>query len=134
MGTQPLYFWRPVFNTFIGSWPNSREIVNLFRFKLGPWETTIGTKFTISCEFGPVHVKWWCHVFSNMKKEGYMKSELSGIYRVKAVTKNILLGSLETLCQAVLALSCLFLSLLLYYRQAVLALSCLFLSLLLYYH
>ena len=45
-----------------------------------------------------------------------MKSELSGIYQVKAVTKNILLESLETLCQAVLALSCLFLSSLLYHH------------------
>ena len=33
-----------------------------------------------------------------------MESELSDIFRVKAVTKNILLGSLETQRQAVLAM------------------------------
>ena len=35
-------------------------------------------------------------MFSSMKKEEYMESELSGIFQVKMVTKNIVLGSLGT--------------------------------------
>ena len=38
-----------------------------------------------------------------------MEFELAGIFRVKVVAKNILLGSLGTQRQAVLAVSCLFL-------------------------
>ena len=52
---------------FTCSGPNSQEFVNLFQFSSGPRGRTIGTKFTISCEFSPLQVKWWCHVFSNMK-------------------------------------------------------------------
>ena len=48
-------------------------------------------------------------MFSNMKKELYMESELPGIIQVKAVAKNILLRSLGTQHQAVFAMSCLFL-------------------------
>ena len=46
---------------------NSQEIVNFFQFSSGTRGPTTGTKFTISCEFGPFQVKWWCHTFSNMK-------------------------------------------------------------------
>ena len=48
---------------FTWSGPNSQETVNLFQFSSGPWGPTIGTKLTISCEFGLLQVKWWCHVF-----------------------------------------------------------------------
>ena len=41
-------------------------------------------------------------MFSNMKKEEYMESELSGNFQVKVVPKNIVFGSLgpnaELLC------------------------------------
>ena len=52
-------------------------------------------KFTISCEFGSVQVKW-LYMFSSIKLEEYVESELSGIFWVKVVTKNIVLGSLGT--------------------------------------
>ena len=35
-------------------------------------------------------------MFSSMKKEEYMESELSAIFRVKVVTKNIVFGYLRT--------------------------------------
>ena len=35
-------------------------------------------------------------MFSSMKKEEYMKSELSGIFQVNLVAKNIVFGSLGT--------------------------------------
>ena len=38
--------------------PNLQEIVNFFKFSLGPWGHTIGKKFTISYEFGPLQAKW----------------------------------------------------------------------------
>ena len=41
---------------------NSQDIVN-FAPIMSPWY-----KFTISCEFGPLEVKWWCHMmFSSIK-------------------------------------------------------------------
>ena len=51
--------------SWIGS--NIQEIVNLFQFSSGPRGRTIGTKFTVSCQFGQLQGKWWCHMFSNMK-------------------------------------------------------------------
>ena len=39
-------------------------------------------------------------MFSNMKKEEYVKSEFSGIFQVKVVAKYIPLVSLETQRQA----------------------------------
>ena len=89
--------------------PNSEEILYLFQFSSGCRGPTIGTKFTVSCEFGPLQVKWWRHMFSNMKNEEYMESELSSIFRVKVVAKNILLRTLGTQRQAVFAMWCLFL-------------------------
>ena len=50
-------------------------------------------KFTISCEFDPLQVKWWYHMFSSIKMEEYMEPELSGIFWIKMVAKNIVLGS-----------------------------------------
>ena len=86
---------------FTWSGPNSHVIVNLFQFSLGPRGPTIGKKLTISCEFGPLQVKWWYHMFSSMKKEEYMECELSA--------KNIVIGSLGTQRWAVFAVWCLFL-------------------------
>ena len=48
---------------FTWSGANLQEIVNLFQFSSGPWGPTIGWEFTISCEFDPLQLKWWCHVF-----------------------------------------------------------------------
>ena len=56
----------------------------------------IGTKFTVSCEFGLHKLKLQHHVFSSMKIEEYMESEVSGIFWVKMVAKNIVLVSLKT--------------------------------------
>ena len=73
---------------FTYSGPNSQEIVNLYQFSSDLRGPTIGTKLTISFEFSPLQVKWW-YTISSMKKEEYMESELSGIFRVKVVTKNV---------------------------------------------
>ena len=94
---------------FTWSGPNSQEIVNLFQFSSGPRGPTIGAKFPISCEFSLFQVKWLCNMFSKMKMEEYMESRLSGIFRVKVVAKNILLGFLETQHQVLFAMWCLFL-------------------------
>ena len=44
-------------SSFFINGPNSQEIVSLFQYSSGPLEPTIGTKFTISCEFGPLQAK-----------------------------------------------------------------------------
>ena len=49
----------------------------------------IGTKFTISCEFDSLQVKLWYQIFSSMKIEKYTESDLSVIFRLKWVAKNI---------------------------------------------
>ena len=98
-----------IYHYFTWSGRNSQEIVNLFQFSSGPSGPTSRIAFTISCEFGPLQVKWWYHMFSNVNKKEYMQSELSDIFRVKVVAKNILLGSLATQRQAVFAMWCLFL-------------------------
>ena len=67
----------------------------LFQFSLGPRGLIIGRKFKISCEFVPLQVKWWYHMFSTVKMEEYMESELSGIFRVKLVAKSIVLELLN---------------------------------------
>ena len=94
---------------FTQSGPNSQEIVNLLQFSLGTRGPTIGKELSISCEFGSLQVKWWYHMFSSMKKKKCMDSESFGIFRVKLVAKNIVLGPLGTQHQAVLAVWCLFL-------------------------
>ena len=80
----------------------------MFLFSSGLWGPAIGIKFTISCEFGLLQVKCWCHMFSNMKKKWYTKSKLFDIFWVNVVAKNILLGSLVTQHQAVFAMMSLF--------------------------
>ena len=97
------------YHHFTWSGPNWQEIVNFFRFNSGTRGPTIGTKFTISCEFAPHQVKWWHRMFSSMKKEEYMGSEFSGIFGVNVVAKNTVFGSLGTQHQAVSAVWCLFL-------------------------
>ena len=42
----------------------------LLQFSLGPQGHIFGTKLTISCEFGTLRVKWWCHMFSRNKNGG----------------------------------------------------------------
>ena len=44
-------------SSFYLKWIEFTEIVNLFQFNSAPREPTIGTKFTISYEFGPLQVK-----------------------------------------------------------------------------
>ena len=56
-----------IWYNFTWSGPNSQQIVNFFQFNSGPSGPKVGTTFTFSCEFGPLQVKWWCHMFSNMK-------------------------------------------------------------------
>ena len=94
---------------FYLKWTEFTRNCEFVQYSSGPWVLTVGIKFTISCEFGPLQVKWWCHMFSNMKKKEYMESELSDIFRVKVVANNVLLGSLGTQHQAVFAMWCLFL-------------------------
>ena len=53
-------------------------------------------QFTISCEFDPLEIKWWYHMFSSIKMEEYMEPELSGIFWVKIIAKNVVLGSSGT--------------------------------------
>ena len=88
---------------------NSQEIGNFYQFILGSQGLTIGTKFTISCEFSRLQVKWWYHMFSSMKKEECVEFEPSGIFQVKVVTEDIVLGSLGTQRKAAFAIWCLFL-------------------------
>ena len=47
-----------------------------------------GKKLTISCEFGLHNVKLQ-YMFSSMKIEEYIEYELSGIFRVKLIAKNM---------------------------------------------
>ena len=83
------------------------ELLNFYQFSLGPQGLTIGAKLTISFEFSTLQVKWWYHIFSSMIKEKYVESELSGIFRVKVLTKNVVFGSLGTQCKTAFAVWCL---------------------------
>ena len=65
------------------------KLWNLFQFSSGLLAAIIGTKFTISCEFGLYKVKLQYHIFSSMKIEEYMEFVPPGIFRVKLVGKNI---------------------------------------------
>ena len=54
---------------------------------MGPQDTELDwNKFKISCEFDPLQVKWWYHMFS----------ELSCFFLSKNDARNIALGSLGT--------------------------------------
>ena len=84
------------YHHFTWSEPNSQEIVK-FVPTAGPRGPELNcSKFTISCEFYPLQAKWWYHMFSSIKMEEYMQAELSGIFWVKMVAKNIMLGSQGT--------------------------------------
>ena len=61
----------------------------LFQFSSSPRGPIIGTKYTISCEFGLHKLKLQNHLFSSMKIEEYIEPELSCAFRVKLVAKNI---------------------------------------------
>ena len=84
---------------FTWSRSNSRELVNLVPIA-GPRGPELNrNNFTISSKFDSLQVKWWCHMSSSIKIEEYMEPELSGLFLVKMVTKNIELGpSGPTLC------------------------------------
>ena len=47
-----------LYHHFTWSGSNSQEIVNLFQFNSGPLGPAVVTKFTSSCEFCPLQVKW----------------------------------------------------------------------------
>ena len=93
-----------IISLFYLKWTEFTRIVNLFRFSSDHWAPTTEIKFPNSCEFGPLQVKWRCH----MKKKKYMESELSGIFRVNVIARTILIGSLGTQRQEVFAMWCLF--------------------------
>ena len=97
------------YHHFTWSVSNSQEIGNLFEVSPSPRGPTNGKKTHNLREFGPLQVKWWYHMFSSIKREEYVEFEISGIFWVKLVAKNIVLGSLVTLHQAVLVVWCLFL-------------------------
>ena len=86
------------------------EFTRNFEFSLGPRGPIIETKFTISWKFGPIQVKLWQHMFSSMKMEEYMESELFCIFWAKLVGKNIVLGFPGTQRRAASAAWCLFLN------------------------
>ena len=75
-GTQTLYFW----------WPLLLEKILWILFQL--WVAG-------DPKFGPLLVKWWYHIFSRIKMEEYMESELSGFFE-EIWSPNIVFGSLET--------------------------------------
>ena len=84
------------YHHFTWSGPNSQEILNFVPI-VGPQGPELNwKKFTSSCEFNPLQVKWWYHLFSSIKMKEYIEPELSGIFWVKMVAKNIVLGSLVT--------------------------------------
>ena len=84
------------YHHFTWSGPNLQEIKSFFQFSIPRGPELNWSKFTISCKLGTLQVKWWYHMFSSIKMEEYMKSELSGIFWVKLVAKNIVLGSSGT--------------------------------------
>ena len=78
----------------------------LFQFSSGLRRPIIGTKFRRSCVFGGIQLKLWYHIFSSMKMEECMESELPHLFRVKLVAKNIVLGSARTQRGAVFVVWC----------------------------
>ena len=78
---------------FTWSGLNSQKIVDFVPI-VGPHGLKLNwNKFIISCKYDPLQVKWWYHMFSSIKMEEYMESELFGFFWVKMVAKNIVLGS-----------------------------------------
>ena len=90
------YARKHMISSFYLKWTKFTKNCEFFPF-VAPWGPELNwNKFTISYEFSPLLVKWWYHMFSSIVMEEYMESELSGIFLVKLVAKNILLGSSET--------------------------------------
>ena len=82
--------------SFYLEWTEFTRNCEFFPF-VGPLGPELNwNKFTISCEFGTLQVKWWHHMFSSTKMEEYMESEFSGIFWVKLIAKDIVLGSSGT--------------------------------------
>ena len=75
---------------------NSQEIINFVPIVGLQGPELNWNKFTISCEFDPLQVKWGYHTFYIIKIEEYMEPKLSGFFWVKMVVKNIVLRSLGT--------------------------------------
>ena len=71
------------------------KLLILLQFSLGHRGPIIGTKFTIFFEFVLHKIKLQYHMFSSMKIEEYMEYDLSDIFRVKLVVKNITELSLQ---------------------------------------
>ena len=86
-----------------------KKFLILFSFSLGPWGPIIGAKFAVSWEFGPIQVKLWQCMFSSMKMEKYMESDLFCMFWVKLAANTIVLGSPGTQSWAASAVWCLFL-------------------------
>ena len=67
---------------------------------------------TIFCEFGPLQVKWWHYISASIKMRKYMESELSVIFWVKPVAKNLVLRSPRTHFIYMRVKGCIYISLL----------------------
>lgn len=79
-------------NNFTWSRQNSQKIANFIEFDLDPRGLIFEIKSKLSCKFALIYVKLWCHMFSRMKMEECIESEVSSIFRVKLMVKNILFG------------------------------------------
>ena len=109
------YFWQPVLlekchiiTLSKVDWIHKKLFI-LFLLSSSLRGSMIGTNITISSEFSSLHVKLWYHMFSSMKMEKNMESELSTFFFwVKLDAKNIVLGSLGDQCRVVSAAWCIF--------------------------
>ena len=72
--------WHPYFTW---SRPNSQEIMNFAPIVGSRGPELNWNKFKISCEFDPLDIRWWYHMFSSIKMEEYMEPELSGFFLSK---------------------------------------------------
>ena len=90
------YARKLMISLFFLKWIEFKRNCEFFSFVGSQGRELNWNKFTISCEFGTLQVKWCFHMFSSIKMEEYMESELSGIFRVKLVAKNIVLVSSRT--------------------------------------
>ena len=90
----PLFHvWKHMTSSFYLKWTEFKKIVDFVPI-VGPHGPKLNwNKFIISCKYNPLQVKWWYHMFSSIKMEEYMESELFGFFWVKMVAKNIVLGS-----------------------------------------
>ena len=81
------------YHHFGWSGPNPQKVVNFVPIVCPRGPEQNWNKFTISCEFGPLQVKWWYHISSSINMEECIKSELSGTFWVELFSKNLVLGS-----------------------------------------